>query len=281
MAVYAIGDVQGCIEPLMQLLHDIDFNQDRDRLWFCGDIVNRGPASLETLEFIHSLRDNVVVVLGNHDLHLLATYYHHGKPGRKDTLDDVLASDRVAELLNWLRHRPLIHTDEELGVHMVHAGIHPQWDMAEAKRHAAEVEIMLRSKQHKAFYKHMYGDKPHTWSEKHGRWQRLRYITNILTRMRYLDADLGVHLNAKGAPGTQPDDLVAWFDFPERATAGDRIIFGHWSTLTLAEREYDSVYPLDTGCLWGGHLTAMRIDSEAFEKVTTPCDRLMDPVHED
>lgn len=277
MAVYAIGDVQGCFEELRTLLDTIGFNKDKDKLWFCGDLVNRGPDSLRTLEYIYSLRDNVVTVLGNHDLHLLATYFHHRKPGRKDTLDSLINSPNAEPLMQWLRNQPLIHHDAELGIYLVHAAIHPSWSMATALELAAEVEAVITSDKHVEFYRHMYGDKPHYWSENLKSWPRLRYITNILTRLRYMAPDLKVSLNAKGAPGSQLQGSTPWFDIPDRASANDRIIFGHWSTLSLVEREYHNVYPLDTGCLWGGKLTALKIDSEEFEWLSIDCEQQQEP----
>jgi len=277
MAVYAIGDVQGCFDELQQLLKHIEFNKDADTLWFCGDIVNRGPRSLDTLEYIHSIRDNCVVVLGNHDLHLLATHYHHKRTGRKDTLDEILEADNKSELLDWLRRRPLVHHDEELGISMVHAGLHPDWDIATAMGLASEVEEVLRGGAHTQFYRHMYGDKPHYWSQDLHSWPRLRYITNILTRIRYFYADRKAALNAKGAPDTYEDDHIPWFDFPQRASLDDRIILGHWSTLSLIDREFNNVYPLDDGCLWGGRLTAMRLDENPLTTHQIDCLQRQDP----
>lgn len=276
MAIYAIGDVQGCYDALQRLLSEVGFKPDRDRLWFCGDLVNRGPDSLRTLEFIHSIRDNVVTVLGNHDLHLMATYFHHKRPGRKDTLDELLAADNADTLMQWLRQQPLIHHDEELGVTLVHAAIHPLWSREQAMQLASEVETMLVSDDHVQFYRHMYGDKPHYWSDKLRSWPRLRYITNIFTRLRFMDPDHKVSLNAKGAPGSQTGNSMPWFDIPDRATADNKIIFGHWSTLSLVEREYPNVYPLDTGCLWGGQLTAMRVD-DGFEMIRVGCEQQQKP----
>lgn len=271
MATYAIGDIQGCLEPLQQLLKKIAFNSDRDQLWLTGDLVNRGPQSLATLEYLYAMQDNVVTVLGNHDLHLLATAYDHEKPGKKDTLDDVLLSPRRDELMHWLRQRPLIHHDNELNITMVHAGLHPDWSIDKAIQLANEVETTLRGDNHIDFYRHMYGDKPTHWSDDLNGWQRLRYITNILTRLRYIDHTGKAALQAKGAPGNGNKKLTPWFDIPGRAHENDRIVFGHWSTLALIERDYDNVYPVDSGCLWGGKLTALRIDTEPYEASAIHC----------
>ncbi len=278
MAVYAIGDVQGCYDELIQLLDIIKFKKDTDQLWFTGDLVNRGPKSLETLRFIRDLGDSAVVVLGNHDLHLLATAFDHRKPGRKDTLDELLDAPDHDELIEWLRYRPLIHIDDDLDVVMVHAGLHPDWTIEKAQSLAHEVESVLRSDKHIGFYQHMYGDKPRKWSEKLYSWPRLRYITNILTRLRYCDENGRSSMNSKGVPGSQPEGLHPWFELKNRRSKDAHILFGHWSTLVLSpEQNYHNVYPLDTGCLWGGKLTAMRIDRRPFETFQLNCPESQKP----
>ncbi len=278
MAIYAIGDIQGCHDQLLQLLSKLNFSDDRDRLWLTGDLVNRGPKSLETLRMVRSMDANATVVLGNHDLHLLATAYHHLKPGKKDTLDAILAAPDRDALLTWLRSRPLIHIDDELGLAMVHAGLHPAWSLEQARSLAGEVETVLRGEQHIDFYKHMYGDKPRKWSNKLQGWARLRFITNILTRLRYCDSTGKARLSAKGAPGTQPEGLYPWFEIKSRRSRDIPIIFGHWSTLALAkDYRFTDVYPLDTGCLWGGRLTALRIDEEPFSRITVDCPEYQKP----
>ena len=272
MAIYAIGDIQGCYDELQQLLEKINYKDDRDQIWFTGDLVNRGPKSLQTLRLIRAMGSNAIVVLGNHDLHLLATAYDHLKPGKKDTLDDILQAPDKEELLDWLRSKPLIHIDDQLDLAMVHAGLHPDWPVETARSLAHEVESILRSDRHITFYKHMYGDKPHTWSNKLDGWARLRFITNTLTRMRYCDDNGKVSLSAKGAPGTQPKGLHPWFEIKTRRSKNSRIIFGHWSTLALVEDyPFNNVYPLDTGCLWGGRLTAMRIDEKPHNRIHIDC----------
>jgi bis(5'-nucleosyl)-tetraphosphatase (symmetrical) len=272
MAVFAIGDIQGCYDELRLLLNKINFNSDRDRLWFTGDLVNRGPKSLETLRFIHALAENAFVVLGNHDLHLLATAYDHERPGKKDTLDDILKAPDREQLLNWLRHQPLIHVDNDIGMVMLHAGLHPDWDIKTAISLSREVEKTLQGEQHIEFYKHMYGDKPAAWSDNLKGWPRLRYITNVFTRLRYCDNQGNISLNYKGAPGTQAEGLHPWFEIEHRASRNENIIFGHWSTLILAEGiQFKNLYPLDTGCLWGGKLTALRIETKPYKKFQIDC----------
>lgn len=272
MAIYAIGDIQGCHDQLIQLLKKIDFKDDRDRLWFTGDLVNRGPKSLQTLRTVKSMGANATVVLGNHDLHLLATAYDHLKPGKKDTLDAILEAPDRDELLNWLRSRPLLHVDTDLRLTMVHAGLHPRWSLSKAQSLAGEVESMLRSDEHIDFYKHMYGDKPRNWSEELKGWPRLRFITNVMTRLRYCDETGKPRLSAKGAPGTQPRGLYPWFEIKSRRSKKEPVIFGHWSTLALAKDcRFTNVFPLDTGCLWGGALTALRIDKKPFKRISIDC----------
>jgi bis(5'-nucleosyl)-tetraphosphatase (symmetrical) len=267
MATYAVGDVQGCYESLRRLLDQIGFDPGTDRLWFVGDLVNRGPDSLAVLRFVKSLGDRALVVLGNHDLHLLARAA--GRPGnaKKDNLDDILEAPDRNDLLAWLRHRPLVHHDANKGFTMVHAGFPPQWDLGLALDCARELESALRGSGYRDFLQAMYGDEPAIWSADLTGMERLRFITNCLTRMRYCDPLGRLDLTAKGHPGTQPVGTMPWFRVPWRATRGERIVFGHWSTLKwLAE---NNVWCLDTGCLWGGHLTAIRMrkrkPNERFE----------------
>ncbi len=272
MAVYAIGDVQGCFDELKELLTHIKFNSDRDQLWFCGDIVNRGPKSLKTLRFIRSLEDNAITVLGNHDLHLLATAYEHKKPGRKDTLDKILQAKDSPQLLDWLRHQPLVFHDKEKDVTLLHAGTHPDWTINKTLKLANEVEQILRSDQHINFYKSMYGDKPTTWSDSLSGWPRYRFITNILTRLRYCDKFGRPALNAKGAPGSQAKHLMPWYEVPDRKTKDDTLIFGHWSTLPHAGRKpIKNTYAIDSGCLWGGYLTAMKVGKKKIKYIRISC----------
>ncbi|HHJ35479.1 MAG TPA: symmetrical bis(5'-nucleosyl)-tetraphosphatase [Gammaproteobacteria bacterium] len=265
MATYAIGDVQGCFDELKNLLAQIRFNSDRDRLWFCGDLVNRGPKSLETLRFIRSLEGNAITVLGNHDLHLLATAFDHKEPGKKDTLDAILRADDADQLLDWLRHQHMIFHDRDRNITLLHAGIHPHWSIKTALQLAAEVEGILQSDNHINFYKHMYGDKPFIWNETLKGWPRYRFITNMLTRLRYCDREGKAALGSKGAPGTQAEHLLPWYEVPDRKSRKDTIIFGHWSTLPQAGiSSCNNAYAIDSGCLWGGRLTAMRIDTFPF-----------------
>ena len=278
MATYAIGDIQGCYDELLRLLDAIHFKADKDQLWFTGDLVNRGPESLKTLRFIHSLEANAISVLGNHDLHLLATAFHHEKPGKKDTLDDILKAPDRELLMEWLRRLPLIYSNDDMGLAMVHAGLHPEWTIDKAQLLAREVEHVLQSDRHIEFYKHMYGDKPTMWSEDLKGWTRLRYITNIFTRLRYCTPEGRIALGIKGEPGSQPAGLHPWFAIEHRASRNTSIIFGHWSTLVLNEEiNYPNVYPLDTGCLWGGRLTALRIDTHPYETFSLKCQKQQHP----
>jgi bis(5'-nucleosyl)-tetraphosphatase (symmetrical) len=272
LATYAIGDIQGCYDELKQLLDEIGFNADRDKLWFTGDLVNRGPKSLETLRFIRSLGENAISVLGNHDLHLMATFFEHERPGKKDTFHDIMNAADREELMQWLRELPLMHDDKDTGLVMVHAGLHPEWSIEKAQGLAREVESVLQSDKHIAFYKHMYGDKPSMWSDGLEGWSRLRYITNIFTRLRYCTPAGKIALGCKREPGTQPAGFHPWFSIEHRASRDTPILFGHWSTLVLSENiDYQNVYPLDTGCLWGGRLTALRIDVSPYESHQLDC----------
>ena len=270
MATYAIGDVQGCYKQLQELLAIIHFNPEQDILWFVGDIVNRGPDSLKTLRFIHSLGDRAITVLGNHDLHLLAIANGRGVSNKKDTLDEIMHAPDRDKLLDWLSHRPLMHYDQQLDVCMVHAGIHPEWSVNDALIYAGEVEAALQGEKSHEFFHHMYGDKPHKWSILHAGWDRLRFITNVFTRMRYIDKEsFELALKDKSAPGQQPAHITPWFLFDNRKTQNTKIVFGHWSTLPNPKQK--NLYPLDTGCLWGGKLTALKINAGMDEVVQLSC----------
>jgi len=260
MGCYAIGDIQGCFRELQTLLRQINYRPGRDRLWFTGDLVNRGPQSLETLRFVAGLGDHAVTVLGNHDLHLLAAAHEPRNIKRKDTLHAILDAPDRDELLDWLRRRPLLHHDPESGYTMVHAGLPPQWDLDAAARCAHEVEAVLSSPGFGSYLDHMYGDLPEIWREDLAGRDRLRFITNCFTRLRYCDADGRLALPYKGSPGSQPKGIYPWFELADRRSRDQKIVFGHWST--LGERSDKGIFPLDTGCLWGGQLTALRLDGE-------------------
>lgn len=257
MATYAIGDLQGCFDELRTLLDRIKFDPRTDRLWLVGDLVNRGPQSLAVLRFIKGLGKGAVAVLGNHDLHLLAVAQGNRKRYRDGSLDDVLwAADRD-ELLEWLRHRPLLYHDRHKGFTLLHAGLPPQWDLVTAQACAREVEAVLQGDGFPELMRELYGNQPKHWSEELNGIDRLRFIINCLTRLRYCTPDGTLALKDKGPPGSQSPGLSPWFDVPGRASAKERIICGHWSTLGFAC--HNNVWSLDTGCLWGGQLTALRV----------------------
>lgn len=259
MAVYAIGDIQGCYDELRKLLDLLAFEPGRDRLWFVGDLVNRGPKSLEVLRFVKGLGGSAISVLGNHDLHLLALAAGNTKHKDADSLDPVLKAPDRDELMHWLRHLPLLHSDNALGFHMLHAGLPPQWDMATASACARELEAALQGDEHLAFLLDMYGNKPKKWSPALKGIDRLRFITNCFTRLRYCDQAGNLRLKEKGPPGSQKAGLIPWFEHPQRASRDARIVFGHWST--LGYHIANNTWALDTGCLWGGALTALRLDT--------------------
>jgi bis(5'-nucleosyl)-tetraphosphatase (symmetrical) len=261
---YAVGDLQGCDQELRALLARLRFSADKDQLWFVGDLVNRGPGSLETLRLVHGLRDNAIVVLGNHDLHLLAVAAGVRRRRRSDTLDAVLgASDRDG-LLEWLTSQPLAHAQgHDL---IVHAGVLPQWTVALTLSLAGEVSAALRSNP-RALFEHMYGDEPDRWDPGLSGMERLRFVINVLTRMRVCTADGHVDISLKGEPPPPPSPLRPWFVHP-RASPEARIVFGHWSALGLVQRP--GIVGLDTGCVWGGALTALDLDSDR-PPVSVPC----------
>lgn len=259
MPTYAIGDIQGCFEELQRLLDEIAFDPATDRLWFTGDLVNRGPRSLDVLRFVRSLGKRAITVLGNHDLHLLAVAEGLAPKRHDDTLDAILAAPDRDELLDWLRRRPLLHRDEALGFTLIHAGLPPQWDMDTAAGCAREVEAVLRGERWRDLPAHMYGDEPSKWHPGLSGHARLRFITNSLTRLRYVTRDGSLALKPNGAPGSQPQGCLPWFQAPERRSRGERIIFGHWSQLGRIHWPKEQVYGIDTGCVWGNTLTALRL----------------------
>lgn len=269
MTVYAIGDVQGCYDELQALLDRLAFNLASDKLWLTGDLVNRGPQSLEVLRFVKALGPRAISVLGNHDLHLLAVARGRRRAHRSDTLDGVLAAPDRDELLDWLRHRPLLHHDAALALTLIHAGLPPQWDLDRALRCAGEVESVLRSEDFEEFFDHMYGDSPAQWSDELRGWGRIRFITNCLTRLRYCDRDGRLDLHEKGPPGGQAAGLVPWFEVPSRRSQDLTIIFGHWSSLRIspADMACHRVYPLDTSCSWGGELSGLRLSDRRLFSV--------------
>ena len=263
MATYAIGDVQGCFEPLQRLLAACSFAPDRDRLWFVGDLVNRGPDSLAVLRFVKGLGEGAVTVLGNHDLHLLAVAAGVRWASRKDSLNAVLEAPDREELLAWLRGLPLAHREPGLPHLMVHAGVPPLWSTADTLARAAEVEQALRGPQCEGFLSHMYGNYPDIWSDDLQGWERLRVITNCLTRMRFCDAAGRLDLDNKGSPESANAGFAPWFSHRDRTAAGTPLVFGHWAALQ-GKADTERVHALDTGCVWGARLRAMRLDDGAL-----------------
>ncbi len=262
MPTYAIGDLQGCQQELLDLLDSINFDNTRDQLWFVGDLINRGPESLTALRFVRDLGNTAITVLGNHDLHLLAVAYGNAQLRKKDTLEPILVADDRKELLDWLRQRPLLHHDSELGYTMVHAGLPPAWDLTTAIECTREVQAVLAGDNPHELLKDIYGNQPDHWDNRLDGIERWRYIVNATTRMRFCEHDGRLALGQKGPPGTQAAPLKPWFEISQRRNRDLKIIFGHWSTLRLKQDDYSAydVFPLDTGCVWGGRLTAMRLE---------------------
>jgi len=269
MALYAIGDVQGCDQELGALLSALRFSADRDRLWFVGDLVNRGPDSLAVLRRVRAMGDAATVTLGNHDLHLLAVAFGSAQVRSDDTLEQILAAPDRDALLEWLTERPLFHEDRALNVCLLHAGLAPQWDLKMARQCAREFEGALRRNPEKLFDR-LYGDQPDRWDDVGDAAERLRFIVNCFTRLRYVDADGRLVLRVKGSPKkSQTQSLLPWFEVPEARWRGPRIVFGHWSTLGFFNNA--DVTGLDTGCVWGGALTALRLDEPDARPVQVPC----------
>lgn len=274
MATYAVGDIHGAHDPLTRLLGRIAFDPRRDTLWFVGDLVNRGPDSLATLRFVRSLGDSAITVLGNHDLSLLSLCQQPDAEDRLNpSLQPILHAPDREPLLEWLRHRPLFHHDPGLGWSMVHAGLLPAWDVARAGELAREVEAALREPDYKAFLANLFGNEPDAWRDDLRGYDRLRVIVNAMTRMRFCREDGRMDLGYKKTIAEAPAGLMPWFQLPQRASAGQRVVFGHWSALgQVAWPEYD-VWGIDTGCAWGKKLTALRLDTPAPEIIQVDCGR--------
>lgn len=262
MATYAIGDVQGCFQALQGLLEQIAFNPKRDRLWLVGDLVNRGPDSLAVLRFVKGLGNTAVCVLGNHDLHLIAVAEGHAVLRRDDTLDETLNAPDCAALVAWLRQRPLMHA--EGGCAMVHAGLLPSWTVTQAQELAHEVENALRAPHYASVLARMYGNEPDRWNNRLTGYARLRVIVNAMTRMRVCTREGVMLLRYKGDSAMLPAGVLPWFAVPGRASSTTPLIFGHWSALGLVLEP--NVIGLDTGCLWGRKLSALRLeDRQLFQ----------------
>jgi bis(5'-nucleosyl)-tetraphosphatase (symmetrical) len=260
MPTYAIGDVQGCLQPLKALLQKINFNPQSDQLWFAGDIVNRGPESLATLRFISSLPNNTVCVLGNHDIGLLAQDAGALPIHPKDTLQDIFTAPDKVDLLNWLRHRPILHHDPHLQYTLVHAGIYPKWDLSQAQYLAIELETLLQNNDYRNFMSHIMGNQPLYWQDNLSKWDRARFILNAFTRMRFVMTDGALNFTHNDYPSTDPK-AIAWFEVENRQTAQHKLIFGHWAALG-AQCHTPRVYPIDSGCVWGNFLTAFCLETE-------------------
>lgn len=261
MSTYAIGDLQGCYDELQALLAHIAFDPAKDRLWFAGDLVNRGPKSLEVLRFIRNL-PNAIVVLGNHDIYLL--HLAGGHPFKDHTLYEVLNAPDCEEIIDWLRKQPLLHYDPELNYVMTHAGILPEWSLSQAQAYAHEVEMVLQRDDYREYLQHLEGNEPNQWHPNLSGYDRIRFIVNAFTRMRFCTLDGKLDFVHTGKIGSQPDGLFAWFQIPNRAIGDIPIVFGHWAALE-GKVEIDNTFGLDTGCVWGNALTAMRLeDRELF-----------------
>jgi bis(5'-nucleosyl)-tetraphosphatase (symmetrical) len=272
MATYAIGDIQGCYHAFQALLARIEFNPSHDELWLVGDLINRGSGSLEVLRWCYQHQNNLKVVLGNHDLHALVVAAGFVSPKKGDTLSALLAAEDCKVLLDWLRHQHLAYSNNQYL--MVHAGLLPQWTVEQALRYAEEVESALQAPDYLRFLAHMYGNQPSSWRDDLTGLDRLRVITNAMTRLRVCTPQGEMQFSFKGELQDVPSGYMPWFDVPNRASQNAQVIFGHWSALGLQQR--DNVDALDTGCLWGGQLTAMNLETKAVTQV--PSNALDKPI---
>lgn len=269
MSCYAVGDIQGCLQPLKGLLEKVKFDPSKDQLWCVGDLVNRGPQSLETLRFLYQMRDSVICVLGNHDLHLLACYFDPSRLKRKDTFADILQAPDCDELMQWLLSLPLMHYDQQRKITMVHAGIAPQWSIQQALTYAQEVHEVLRNPSLQPIYfAHMYGNQPDNWDDNLHGPERWRMITNYFTRMRFSTAAGQLEFASKEGLDSAPEGFTPWFLIPGRKAKGEAILFGHWAALE-GYCAAPNVQALDTGCVWGNVMTLYNIDTH--EKYICDC----------
>ncbi|WP_299735246.1 symmetrical bis(5'-nucleosyl)-tetraphosphatase [uncultured Endozoicomonas sp.] len=263
MATYAVGDIQGCYDPLMRLLDELAFDPEQDKLWVAGDMVNRGPDSLSTLRYLRSLGDRCVAVLGNHDFHLLAIASGIRNPRLKDTLDEVLEAPDADELIHWLRHRPVLHHSKKRQITMVHAGIPPVWSIEQAQKEARRLEDALRSDDYVYWLKKIFKpSKPRPWDDEYKRKRKIRMTAAYLTQMRFCDAHGVLDMESKGTKAQK--GFAPWFSFPKSPSYNEQIIFGHWASLE-GETKRVNIHAIDTGCVWGKTLTALNIDT--FERI--------------
>ena len=269
MAVYAIGDIQGCYPEFLRLLDKVGFTPGSDRLILLGDLVNRGPDSLSVIRFVMKHDASIDLVLGNHDIHLLAAMEGSQPLRTRDSFEDVLNAPEREEINQWLAAKPLAIHDRTLDIVAVHAGIHPNWNLSDCLNHANEAREWLAGPKKQKFLKKLYGNKPRRWSEDLRGWERGRVIVNVLTRMRYLGKTARMDFREVGPPGTQKRKLTPWFEYPDRTPIEPTILFGHWSSLGVYQ---DSGFlALDSGCCWGGRLSAARLDLQPFEIIQVSC----------
>jgi bis(5'-nucleosyl)-tetraphosphatase (symmetrical) len=271
--IYLLGDLQGCGDPLARMLDEVAFSPSSDHLYVLGDLVNRGPDSLGVLQRLSALGASATCLLGNHDLHLLAVAQGVRKPHKSDTVAQILEAPDREHWLNWLRHQKL--ADQAHGWLMVHAGVLPQWDAAQTLSLAAEVEAMLQGPDLATFLPLMYGNEPARWHDELQGPERLRCVINSLTRLRFCSADGTMEFASKDGMGEAPAGFMPWFEVPGRRTEGVPVAFGHWSTLGLINR--DDLLSLDTGCVWGGQLTAVRLTATGREVIQIPCPQSQKP----
>ncbi len=265
MATYAIGDIQGCYDSFRRLLETCRFDPGADRLWLVGDLVNRGPRSLETLRYVRALGHRAITVLGNHDLYLLMIAYGGArKRGRDDTLQPILEAADREELLNWLRHQPLCYCEGDYC--LVHAGLLPQWTTEQAESLGREVQAALSGEGFGEFVANMWGSEPAAWSDELTGWARLRVIVNAMTRMRFCTPEGGMEFTSKGETANAPQGYLPWFEAPRRKSANRVLVTGHWSALGL--KLLPNLLALDSGCLWGNHLTAIRLEDRQLFQVS-------------
>jgi bis(5'-nucleosyl)-tetraphosphatase (symmetrical) len=266
MATYAVGDVQGCYREFAELLDLVDFRSDRDRLWLLGDLINRGPENVAVVRRVMSLGSAAVTVLGNHDLHFLAIHRGGHTLNRSDTLGDLLENSRVDEMSDWFRHQSLIHVDRKLGYVMAHAGIPHLWRLKQARILAEEVEAVIRGPECELYFQEMYGNEPNCWRDDWEGMSRWRVITNYFTRMRLLDRQGCMNFSHKGALGDAPEGMVPWFELRAELPLKHKILFGHWAALE-GHTGQERIINLDTGCVWGRSLTALRLEDGQFLSV--------------
>ena len=266
MSTFAIGDIQGCYKEFRKLLSEINFNTKKDTLWLTGDLVNKGPQSLDVIKYVMDLNDKAITVLGNHDFYLIASYFKADSwPNNANLFNDILSHKDSSEIIGWLRCQKIMHLDNELKHILVHAGIHPEWETTEILSLSSKIEFLLKGEHCKKFIESLWTNDPRYWSKNLDEKEKIIFAVNVFTRMRYLKKDLSLDFQEKLNPSSaKSSNLIPWYEFKSNAYKEYKTIIGHWSTLGFLETE--NLISIDTGCVWGNKMTAIKIEKNKNTK---------------